>query len=525
VPTPAISVLIPTYNSQRYLQATVESVLAQTEHDFELVLCDDGSTDATMDMLAVIAESDERVRVHRNEQNLGLHGNLVHLMHLARGAYVKILMADDVLFPDALARLRAPLDEHQSVVLSTSRRIRIDCNGHRIPDNEHMEAPVRVTSVIDGLELGNILLERQVNLVGEPSTAMFRRTDVEPYDMFVLRGVRYGTLLDMVLWIKLLSRGACHYITEPLSCYRQHADQLGLAPSTQIADRTEWMQLMLDAPMLGFLQDPEQEARALNRRIMHVLAQQAADPAAGQQLGLTQVTRLLARLAELHRQRHPLATADAEQARNQIAGDPDAIARQVAISRAAGEIALPGDGGQPAAAETAATPYVPPPTGTVERPTLSVALALVRGGADSVSALRSVRTQTLPGTEVLLLIPGADEPDAQLATFGVATVLRGDSADAEGLWMQALESSNGQVVLFMSDDLELAPLSVSSLVDHVIAAPGTLASPLLVGKHGTGVSSDFGALSTVCLAGQRSALLGEDPLDLVAVRGARATAC
>src|SRR5690349_20688450 len=123
MPTPAVSVLIPTYNSQRYLVATVESVLAQTDGDFELLFCDDGSTDSTMDMLAAIAEQDERVRVYRNERNLGLHGNLVHLVHLARGRYIKILMADDLLFPDALARLRAPLDEHPSVVLSTSRRL------------------------------------------------------------------------------------------------------------------------------------------------------------------------------------------------------------------------------------------------------------------------------------------------------------------------------------------------------------------------------------------------------------------
>jgi hypothetical protein len=294
-----------------------------------------------MDLLAAIAEQDERVRVYRNERNLGLHGNLVHLLHLAQGRYIKILMADDLLFPDALARLRAPLDEHPSVVLSTSRRLRIDGNGDRLPDTAHLQPPVTVTGIIDGRELGNTLLERQVNLVGEPSTAMFRRADVNPDDMFVFRGTRYGTLVDMVLWIQLLSRGACHYITEPLSCYRQHDGQLGVASGSQIADRLEWMQLLLDAPLLGFLQDPDQEARALHHRIMDTMAQGVSDPTAGQQLLLQQVTRIIDRLTELHRQRRPLAGVEAEQARVRIAGSPEAIADQVALTRQNGHIPLP----------------------------------------------------------------------------------------------------------------------------------------------------------------------------------------
>lgn len=508
MPTPAVSVLIPTYDSQRYLIPTVESVLSQTEKDFELVFCDDGSTDSTMDMLAALAARDERIRVYRNEHNLGLHGNLVHLMHLARGKYVKFLMADDLLLPDALARLRAGLEDNPTVTVSTSRRLRIDGNGNQLPDTAHLQPPVAVTSVIDGHELGNTLLERQVNLVGEPSTVMFRRSDVDPDDMFVLRGARYGTLVDMVLWIKLLSRGGCHYVTEPLSCYRQHDEQLGVASGSQIADRMEWMQLLLDAPLLGYLQDPDQEARALHHRIMDTMCQSVVDPSAGQQLLLQQTQRLIDRLAELHRQRRPRAAAEAEQARARIAGDSEAIAREVAITRH----------GNPIPIQRAADLQ------TGNRPSLSFALAVVNGGDRALSTLRSVRRQALPDMEVLLLVPGEVTPDAQLSEFGPVSVVAVNGLDAENVWLQALESSAGDVVLFMSDDLELGPESLNSLMDQVLSAPQTIASPLVVGAHGTGISGDLGSLSTVCLAGRRASLLGEDPLDLVPVSSARAVA-
>jgi hypothetical protein len=124
----------------------------------------------------------------------------------------------------------------------------------------------------------------------------------------------------------------------------------------------------------------------------------------------------------------------------------------------------------------------------------------------------------------LLLDRGVTAPNPKLADLGPHSVVEASADDAEQAWETALNATSGRVVLFMSDDLQLEPYSLQSLVDQVVAEPGTLASPLLVGQRGTGVSADFSGHEAVCLVAQRRALLGEDPLDLVPVRSARASA-
>ena len=98
-----MSVCIPAYKAERFIAATIESVLAQTTEDWELVVVDDASPDGTYDVAARYA-GDRRVRVERNATNLGPVGNWNHVVAQARGRYVKLLCSDDLLYPTCLAR-------------------------------------------------------------------------------------------------------------------------------------------------------------------------------------------------------------------------------------------------------------------------------------------------------------------------------------------------------------------------------------------------------------------------------------
>src|SRR3954453_8587039 len=118
--TPLVSVCVPAYKAERFIAATIESVLAQTTEDWELVLVDDASPDGTYDVAARYT-SDGRVRVARNATNLGPVGNWNHVVGQARGRYIKLLCSDDLLYPTCLARQAGALTAHPRVGLVAAR--------------------------------------------------------------------------------------------------------------------------------------------------------------------------------------------------------------------------------------------------------------------------------------------------------------------------------------------------------------------------------------------------------------------
>ena len=124
---PRVSVVMPVFNGERYLRAAIDSVLAQTERDFELIVIDDGSTDATASIVRGIA--DPRIRLIPNERNLGLVRSLNRGVAAARGEFVARLDADDLAMPERFARQVAFLDENPDVALLGSWYVEISPAG------------------------------------------------------------------------------------------------------------------------------------------------------------------------------------------------------------------------------------------------------------------------------------------------------------------------------------------------------------------------------------------------------------
>lgn len=116
---PLISVLCCVYNGEKYLAQALESILGQTFPDWECVLIDDGSTDSTPEILARFAARDPRLRICRNERNLGLAGSLNRALSLARGTYIVRMDADDVSRRDRLERQLAFMERHPEISLAS----------------------------------------------------------------------------------------------------------------------------------------------------------------------------------------------------------------------------------------------------------------------------------------------------------------------------------------------------------------------------------------------------------------------
>jgi hypothetical protein len=121
VPTiPRISVLLTAYNREDYVAESIESVLAQTETDFELVVCDDRSSDRTVDIVQGYARRDSRIRLSINERNLGDYANRRQVSRLARGRFLKYHDSDDVMYSHCLATMVTYLDAEPRAAFAMS---------------------------------------------------------------------------------------------------------------------------------------------------------------------------------------------------------------------------------------------------------------------------------------------------------------------------------------------------------------------------------------------------------------------
>lgn len=117
---PAVSILIPVYNREAYIEECVRSALEQTFNDIEIVLVDNASTDRTWEICRELSTRDERLRIFRNERNLGPVRNWRRCVEEARGQFCKILFSDDLLMPDCVERLVAAIDRNVGMAVCSA---------------------------------------------------------------------------------------------------------------------------------------------------------------------------------------------------------------------------------------------------------------------------------------------------------------------------------------------------------------------------------------------------------------------
>jgi glycosyltransferase involved in cell wall biosynthesis len=131
---PRVSIGLPVYNGEKWLEQALASLLAQTFVDFELIICDNASTDRTADICRAYAEQDVRVRYVRNHENIGGMRNATLAFELSRGEYFRWAAHDDVCEPTLIERLVEVLDGRPEVVAAVSPFTSIDGQGERLAD-------------------------------------------------------------------------------------------------------------------------------------------------------------------------------------------------------------------------------------------------------------------------------------------------------------------------------------------------------------------------------------------------------
>ena len=119
--TPAVSVLVTSYNRERLIRASIDSILSQRFTDFELIVTDNQSTDRTAEIARQYERTDERVRVVVNDRNLGQFGNRNRAASLARGRFLKYHDSDDVMYPHCLDVMVTALEAAPAAAFALSR--------------------------------------------------------------------------------------------------------------------------------------------------------------------------------------------------------------------------------------------------------------------------------------------------------------------------------------------------------------------------------------------------------------------
>ena len=235
---PCLTIGLPVYNGEQFLEESLNSLLAQTLPDFELIISDNGSTDRTEEICQAYAAKEQRIRYYRSEQNYGAAWNYNRLVQLSVGKYFKWASHDDLCAPEYLERCLEVLESQPSVVLCYANTTFIDEQGNFLEnytEDFHLDSPkphqryqkyhrrflakykcnpvfgvirssaLRMTKLIGTYEGSDIILLAELALLGEfyeiPEYLFFRRD----HPKMSLRA--NPTAEELAIWFDPANRG------------------------------------------------------------------------------------------------------------------------------------------------------------------------------------------------------------------------------------------------------------------------------------------------------------------------------
>lgn len=206
---PIVSIVTPTFNRAKYIRLAVESVLAQTERRWELLIVDDGSTDDTATVLQPYL-SDPRINyIYQSNRGQSAARNVA--LDKARGAYVGFLDSDDIWFPEKLERQLQLFERHPDAHIVHGDETTIDENGDEISRKNMRRYSGRITP--------QLLADNSVSI----TTALVRR---ECFDVMGGFDPKYGVADDYELWLRFSARYSFLYDPGLVAGYRVMPDQI-----------------------------------------------------------------------------------------------------------------------------------------------------------------------------------------------------------------------------------------------------------------------------------------------------------
>lgn len=225
---PLVSICIPTYNGDKYLVECLESCINQSFKEYEIIICDDGSSDKSISILEEYAAKYTFIKFIKNEKKLGLVGNWNKCLDLSSGVWIKFVFQDDYITCNCLEKFVNQITDSAQLIVckrhfilpenATSDIVNYYTNEVRTLENtSDFKGNVFSAKLISKIGVENICL----NFIGEPSLIFFKKNVIKEVGLF---NSSLKQICDLELALRIASRYGLTYLPEQLCAFRIHQD-------------------------------------------------------------------------------------------------------------------------------------------------------------------------------------------------------------------------------------------------------------------------------------------------------------
>jgi glycosyltransferase involved in cell wall biosynthesis len=204
---PLISIIIPTYNQEDYIESAIESAIIQGYENKEIIVLDDCSTDLTHEKASEYRRH-TGVRVFRNANNLGVPENWNKAISLSQGSFIKPLFGDDLLLPGCLEQLYRAIEGKEDAGFVTI---------------VYQDEVFRSRDTLSRGELASLVFPCMMNIIGEPTTLLIRK---EVFDTVGLFDDQFAQLVDLEFYVRVSRKYEIKAVPHILCSFRVHPGQL-----------------------------------------------------------------------------------------------------------------------------------------------------------------------------------------------------------------------------------------------------------------------------------------------------------
>lgn len=237
---PAVSIIIPSYNHERFIEECIQSVLNQTFQDFEIIITDDASTDHTVDIIEQF--QDPRIRIFRHFKNKGASVTANHCITQSSGKYIAMLSSDDAWRPNKLETQVDYLEKHPEIGAVFGKVDWVDEAGRHLLSSRLPYMDAFNVSNRDRFEWLRHFFYRG-NCLCHPCSLVRR----ECYDEIGLLNPTFANLPDFDFWIRLCLRYDIHILDQKLTRFRKMQNETNASGDTttsRVRNRFEHFQIL-----------------------------------------------------------------------------------------------------------------------------------------------------------------------------------------------------------------------------------------------------------------------------------------